>query len=220
MQGVFCTRTFTEGIAGAPRAAIERLRREIPDGNVLFPTQVHGDRIVLAAEAADLPEADGIISDNPQDMLGILTADCLPVLAWSDDPPLIAALHAGWRGLAADIIGAGVRRLRALGAHTIHLSLGPAIGPCCFTVQDDVIKALNHPPVRQVQGRTTIDLWDVAVSQALQAGAARHQIRTLRLCTVCHPKLFFSYRRDGIAAGRNISLIGGKSCTLPGLRAG
>lgn len=220
MHGVFCTREFSEGIAGEPHAATARVRMEVPEGPVLFPTQVHGDRIVLAKEARDMPEADGIISDNPDDILGILTADCLPVLAWSDDPPLIAALHAGWRGLAAGIVAQGIQRMRSLGARTITLSLGPAIGPCCFAVQADVLNTLRHRPVRQAQGHFYLDLWEIAIAQARRAGVARHQIRTLRLCTRCHPELFFSYRRDGRAAGRNITLMGGRTCRLPGLRAG
>jgi polyphenol oxidase len=220
MHGVFCTRVFTEGIVGEPRPALERVRRVVPPGDIFFLTQVHGDRIVLARDAGGLPEADGIISDNLEDMLGILTADCLPVLAWSDDPPLIAAVHAGWRGLAKGIVGKAIRRMQSLGGRAIHLSLGPAIGPCCFEVGAEVADAFQGITIRYVHGKNFLDLWEIAVNQALQAGIERRAIRTLRLCTMCHSALFFSYRREGYTTGRNISLIGGKACSLPGLQAG
>jgi len=219
MHGVFCTREFTAGVVGEPRPARELVRRVTSRDNTFFLTQVHGDRIVLAEHAADLPEADGIISDNPDDILGILTADCLPVLAWSDDPPLIGALHAGWRGLAKGIVAKGIRRMQSLGARAIRLSLGPAIGPCCFEVGRDVAVEFQGAASRHRDGRYFLDLWKIAVSQAEDAGVERQNIRILRLCTRCQAALFFSYRRDGYATGRNISLIGGSSCSLPGLRA-
>lgn len=219
MHGAFCTREFTTGIMGEPRPVRELVRRVTLRDNIFLLTQVHGDRIVLARDAADLPEADGIISDNPDDMLGILTADCLPVLAWSDDPPLIGALHAGWRGLAKGIVAKGLRRMQSLGARDIHVSLGPAIGPCCFEVGRDVAAEFQGA-ARYENGRYSLDLWEIALTQALEAGVGRHSVRALRLCTMCQAALFFSYRREGYATGRNISLIGGSACSLPGLRAG
>jgi hypothetical protein len=220
MHGVFCTREFTAGVKGEPRPVRELVRRATLRNNILLLTQVHGDRIVWAGDAPELPEADGIISDNPDDMLGIMTADCLPVLAWSDNPPLIAAMHAGWRGLAKGIIAKGVRRMQTLGARDIHLSLGPAIGPCCFEVGLDVAAEFQGATLRHENGRHFLDLWEIALGQALEAGVERHAVRTLRLCTMCQAALFFSYRREGPTTGRNISLIGGLSCSLPGLQAG
>ena len=222
MAGVFCTRDFTEATAGEPRAVFERVRRLVPEGNIYFLTQVHADHIVVAEEVMpeDMPEADGIISKNPEDILSILTADCLPILAWSDQPPLIAAIHAGWRGLSQRIIGKGMGMLQSLGASHIHVSIGPAIGPCCYAVKGDVTEALHNPPVRQADGRHYLDLWDTALRQLMESGIQRHLIQCLRICTACHRELFFSYRRDGEVTGRNISAIGGKACLLPGLRAG
>jgi len=220
MHGVFCTREFTAGVVGGPRPVKELVRRVTLRDNIFLLTQVHEDRIVLARDAADLPEADGVISDNPDDMLGILTADCLPVLAWSDDPPLIGAMHAGWRGLAKGIVAKGIRRMQSLGARDIRISLGPAIGPCCFEVGDDVAAEFQGAASRHVDGRHFLDLWEIAVSQAVGAGVGSQNIRVLRLCTMCQAALFFSYRREGYATGRNISLIGGSACSLPGLRAG
>lgn len=220
MHGVFCTRGFSEGVVGEPRPARERVHGAAPQDNIFFLTQVHGDRIVLAHEAANLPEADGIISDNPQDMLGILTADCLPILAWSDDPPLIAAFHGGWRSLAKGIVATGLRRMQSMGGRRIHISLGPAIGPCCFEVGADVAAAFPAATQRHEGGKHFLNLWEIAISQARQSGIEVPTIRTVRLCTMCQAALFFSYRREGSATGRNISLIGGSACSLPGLQAG
>ncbi|MBN1635764.1 MAG: polyphenol oxidase family protein, partial [Deltaproteobacteria bacterium] len=130
-----------------------------------------------------------------------------------------AAIHAGWRGLAKKIVIKGIEMMQSLGARSIRISIGPAIGPCCYEVKRDVIDALAPASISIVKDSIYLDLWQEALKQAIEAGVQRDNIKITRLCTACNQDKFFSYRRDGNSAGRNISAIGGDSWLLPGLQA-
>lgn len=190
----------------------------LPESRVHCLTQVHGNRVADAADWAPgaLPEADAIVSCNPADILCIRTADCLPILAWSADPYVVAGIHGGWRSLAGGIVEHTLKVMRDHGARGIRMSLGPAIGACCFEVGGEVAAQFGAPAP---DGKAFLDLWRIAARRACAAGIPAHDIRTLRLCTRCRGELFHSWRRDGEDAGRNLSLIGGGSWSLPGLRA-
>ncbi|MEA2101048.1 MAG: peptidoglycan editing factor PgeF [Thermodesulfobacteriota bacterium] len=220
MSGVFGTRFSDKGYGKRPEDALRRVLSYLPQGSVYCLNQVHSDRIVLA-EKTDMyafPKADAIISTNLDDVLCIQTADCLPVLALDTKKPVMAAIHAGWRGLAKGIVKKTLIQMQGLGASNIRVSIGPGIGPCCFDVGMDVAKAIQAPYSMQ-ESQCHVDLWQGAFSQAIEAGIDRHMIQGTRLCTKCNKKLFFSYRRDGDPTGRMLSLIGGQSWLLPGLRA-
>jgi hypothetical protein len=221
MQGVFCTREMTEDIDGGPRSTSSKLQEMMPGSRVFCLTQVHSDRIIRADETdpGDFPEADGIISRDPADALCIRTADCVPVLLHADDSPLFGAVHAGWRGLARGIVFKAVHLMQEGGAEKIHVSIGPSIRPCCYQVGQEVVLALNTEPVPRDDGTASVDLAEVAALQAVKAGVPGNRIHRVLPCTCCNPDRFFSFRRDRKAAGRNISVIGGASWSLPGLRA-
>jgi len=220
MSGVFCSRGVTEGLDGSPQAVAARLRQLLPSNDIFCLTQVHADRIVWAGEVSpeDFPKADGIMSRDPVNVLCIRTADCVPVLLWADDSPMIGAVHAGWRGLSLGIVHKAVGLMRVSGARLIHVSMGPSIGPCCYAVGTDVIDALDAQPNLTLDGRLSVDLHRVATCQAHAAGVPADMIHCVQVCTQCNRETFFSYRRDSGNAGRNISLIGGASCSLPGLQ--
>jgi polyphenol oxidase len=206
---------------GSPQTMASRLQKLMPGSRIFCLTQIHSDRIIRAEDTLpeDFREADGIISTNPADVLCIRTADCVPVLLWADDISLIGAVHAGWRGLAQDIVFKVVHLMKSIGAGQIHISIGPSIGPCCYKVGQEVVRALDAKPVEREDGTFSIDLTENASLQAIKAGIAGDRIHVVRMCTCCNPERFFSFRRDKEAAGRNISVIGGESWSLPGLRA-
>jgi len=222
MTGVFCTRFFTEGIDGGPESVFERLKGVLGDDRIFCLNQVHSDNIVYAQDVIEgrMPEADGIISANPDDLLCIRTADCLPVLLWSEDLAVHGAVHAGWRGLAKGIVKKAVQEMRNIGGRIIHVAIGPGIGPCCFRVGHEVVDLLGARPLRADGRGSYVDLYEEATLQAIESGVDLNCLHLMQLCTMCCNELFFSYRRDGDAAGRNLSVIGGGSCLLPGLRAG
>lgn len=184
--------------------------------------QVHSDRIVLAEEVSpgDIPEADAIISRDIDAVLCVRTADCVPVLAWSEEARLIAAIHAGWRGLALRIVEKTIGAMEAMGGRDIRAGIGPAIGRCCYEVRADVVEALGVEPETDGKGSLFVDLPKVAASQLGKAGLKPQAIDMKTSCTSCHNDRFFSFRRQGEKAGRNISVIGGKSWLLPGLQVG
>ncbi|HVN71946.1 MAG TPA: peptidoglycan editing factor PgeF [Desulfomonilia bacterium] len=212
---------MTEDLDGSPEQVSQMLRGLFPDSRIICLKQIHSDMIVRAEDVTpgSFPEADGAVSHDPSFILCIRTADCVPVLLWADDSPLIAAIHAGWRGLALDIVRKAVDLVRAGGARQIHVSMGPSIGPCCYAVGKEVIDALNTEPDRKAAGRIFVDLHRIATLQAQKSGVPSDMIHHVQRCTCCNKDSFFSYRRDGQHAGRNISLIGGESCSLPGLQA-
>lgn len=222
MKGIFCTKEVSSGIDGKAPAVRTLLQGKLKGCDIYTLDQVHSDRIVFAEDLnpGEIPEADAIISRNVNDVLCIRTADCVPVLAWAEDAQLIAAIHAGWRGLALNIVEKCILAMRALGGKDIRASIGPAIGKCCFVVKADVVEALHVKPETNRQGSLVVDLWEVAASGLERAGVETGSIDIKKLCTSCDTERFFSYRRQGDTAGRNISAIGGKSWSLPGLQAG
>ncbi|MFY9398854.1 MAG: peptidoglycan editing factor PgeF [Desulfomonilia bacterium] len=222
MRGVFCTKDVSSGIDGGPGPVRSLLLKLLPGSEVYCLDQVHSGRVVMSEDVdpSAPPQADGIISRDPGAVLCIRTADCVPVLAWALDIPLNAAVHAGWRGLAQDIVATCIRTMHKLGAHDIRAAIGPFIGPCCYEVGPEVADALGGEPLIDRQGRIRVDLGAAARRQLLSAGLEPEAIQMRELCTACSPERFFSYRRQVGEAGRNLSLIGGKSWSLPGLPVG
>jgi copper oxidase (laccase) domain-containing protein len=129
----------------------------------------------------------------------LLTADCLPIAIVRADrrPPALAILHAGWRGLLAGIAAAGVS---ALGGGFLRAVIGPAIGPCCYEVGDDVAMPFREAFGGDVVRDGRLDLWTSA-ERALRA-AGVETVDRFDLCTFCHPDRFFSHRRDRGRTGR------------------
>lgn len=222
MKGIFCTKEVSSGIDGKALAVRIMLEKKLEGCVVYTMDQVHSDRIVFAEDLnpGEIPEADAIISRNENNLLCIRTADCVPVLAWAEDTPLIAAIHAGWRGLALNIVEKCILAMRSLGGKDIRASIGPAIGKCCYVVKADVVEALHVEPETNGEGSLVVDLWQVAASGLERAGVGKSSINIKGLCTSCETERFFSYRRQGATAGRNISAIGGRSWSLPGLQVG
>ncbi|MBI3932285.1 MAG: peptidoglycan editing factor PgeF [Acidobacteria bacterium] len=180
-------------------------------GRLLLLRQVHGAG-VRAAPWDATPEGDAAVAEAPGFLLGIETADCLPILLADPGRRAVAAVHAGWRGTAAAVARAGVAALVEGGSKPADLvaALGPAIGPCCYEVGDEVREALGpggdgcfRPGPR---GRPHLDLRAANERQLREAGVVR--IHHVPDCTFCHADLYHSFRREGKDAGRMISFIG------------
>jgi YfiH family protein len=197
------------GVRGAP-----------PPPNVVLTRQVHGARIATEAECAGPSRlaADGVVGVTPGVPVAVVTADCVPILLATPGGTAVAAVHAGWRGLAAGVVGAGVAALRGLarGPSSLVAAVGPHIGPCCYEVDAPVIDALRAGgapglgaalrPTRP--GHAALDLGVIAREALVAAGLARDFVGALpEACTRCDPERFPSYRRDGPAAGRLIPYI-------------
>jgi YfiH family protein len=175
----------------------------------LWLEQVHGTEVVDAARAAPGTKADGAYTDRPGIVLAVLTADCLPVFLCDRAGRRLALLHAGWRGLVAGVIEAGVRALGRPGSEILAW-LGPAIGPRAFQVGEDVRRAFLAQDsgasvafVPEGAGRWRADLYALA-RRRLEALGVRI-IGGGGYCTFAEPERFYSYRRDGVC-GRMASL--------------
>jgi copper oxidase (laccase) domain-containing protein len=121
------------------------------------------------------------------------SADCLPIaVARTDGERRLAVLHAGWRGLSEGIVAAGVE---ALGGGETGAVIGPAIGPCCYEVGEEVSSLFDE----DLTVNRHLDLWSAGERALVRAGVSA--VERVDLCTHCHPDLFFSHRRSGRARG-------------------
>ncbi len=125
-----------------------------------------------------------------------VTADCVPVAIAAADRPALALLHVGWRGLLEGIVAAGAR---ALGAPS-RAAVGPAIGPCCYEVGDEVADPFRGRFGDDVMHGRNLDLWTASERALREAGIA--DVERFDLCTSCNADLFFSHRRDEGVTGR------------------
>lgn len=188
-----------EGAGGA--AALAAALGMAPERVAQSP-QVHGARVRVIARTAELagpaPAADGQATALPGVACVVRVADCLPVVLVA--PEAVAALHAGWRGLAAGVLQEGVRALRDLGASDVRAAIGPGARVCCYETGDEVHAAFAHLG-RGVREGAHADL--PAVARAILEREDVTEIHDSDLCTMCAPAgLLWSFRRDGAAAGR------------------
>ena len=199
------------GIVRGNRASLRAALR-LPS-EPLWLQQVHGTH-VLDADAADAGRiaapADAAVTRQSGRVLAILVADCMPVLFASADGAVLAAAHAGWRGLSAGVLEATVQAMR-VDPRGVHAWLGPAISAAHFEVGDDVRDAFLAHDARaaaaftaNARGRWQCDL--AALAQARLAALGLAQVYSAHQCTFADAKNCFSYRRDG-RTGRMAALL-------------
>jgi polyphenol oxidase len=158
--------------------------------------QVHSTLVHRAEQGARGEPGDGLWTDEQEQPILAMTADCLSIaLARKDGPPAVAVLHAGWRGLLAGIVAVGAETLGG----PLQAAIGPAIGPCCYEVGDEVSAPFQEAFGADVVHGRRLDLW-TAAERALAAAGVSEVLRT-DLCTSCNPELFFSHRRTGKPRG-------------------
>ena len=178
------------------------------DGTLVTPRQVHGTRVV-EARAGERLEADAVVASRGGVLVGVVTADCVPVLLVDRGRRIAAAVHAGWRGMAAGVVEAAVA---AVGGRAIEAAIGPAIGGCCYEVGAEVRGAFVAR-----SGETTLPAWlpgprrehvDLRTAvRLLLAAAGVDATYVLGPCTACSGA-HHSFRRDGPRAGRQLSFVG------------
>jgi YfiH family protein len=183
-------------------------------------SQVHGATVEVFNENDDVSsfrgrQADALLSRSSNHGLAVRTADCLPILVGCEKTGIAAAIHAGWRGIVAGVIGRTIETLLAQGCRRESLvaCVGPHIGPSAFEVSEEVAMTLqatcpDAPALHHVSGANPhVALGVLAVAQLAQSGLRKTAIEDLGLCTYTNNEAFFSYRRDGAASGRQLSVI-------------
>ena len=191
-------------------------------GELRQVTQVHGARVVDADAMRDDPaareEADALVlapgGRSHARAVGVRVADCVPLLVGARDRRCVAAIHAGWRGVVAGVVGGALAKMES---RELVAAVGPCIGPCCFEVGADVAaqiaEACGDPGVivcgEREEGedgaKVRVDLRRAVQAQLTRAGV--RDIEQVQGCTKCEPERFFSFRRDGERSGRHLAVI-------------
>jgi len=182
-----------------------------------FIHQVHSSKVIYIDETtknlSDI-EADGMITKGKR-ILGVKTADCLPILIYNSKKKIIGAIHAGWKGLTGGILENTVKTLLEINCFPsqIFVAIGPHIKSCCYKVNFDRIEKFAESGidrnliVRRKNSDWYLDLGKFASLGLERLGIPMVQIEVSEFCTSCD-KSFYSYRRDGDGCRRMISLIG------------
>lgn len=180
---------------------------------VVSPSQVHGNHVVLVTghdAGRTVPNTDGLLTATPGVVLMLRFADCQPILLYDPVHHALALIHAGWRGVAQGIARRAVEAMRAAfdtDPQQLIAGLGPAIGPCCYTVGHSVAAAMGYalPNWTQVMAVEDEDTWrlDLSAASAQQLGAEGvSAIERAGICTHCRRDEFYSHRGDNGRTGR------------------
>ncbi len=213
-----------------PETVLENRRHAIPQGlsRLIMAQQVHQSEVAWVGAldrgrgayepGSRLPGLDGLLTRDAEVVLGMEFADCVPIFLADRQGRWVGILHAGWKGTVlgvqrravADIVDAGYD------LNDIRVGIGPAIGPCCYEVdqrvEEPIKRVLGHNrtlrPGRD-GGHWRLDLWTTNRLILESIGIPPEHIAVLEICTSCRPE-FFSYRRDSKVTGR----MGGFICRI------
>jgi YfiH family protein len=192
---------------------------DVGPGDIVTVSQVHGRGVLVVRPGEPLPDerpADAIVATDPSRAIAVRVADCVPVLLADRRRRAVAAIHAGWRGTCAGVTVAAVQALEDLGVNPGDLiaAIGPAIGPCCYQVDDRVRTTfLGMTPdaaawfAEDGPGHWRLDLWTANADQLESAGVPPEAVHHSHMCTFDMADEFFSYRREGAGTGRIIAAI-------------
>jgi YfiH family protein len=194
----------------------------VPPDAVGLPKQVHSATVLpfeRGGEGARGPgrEGDALWTATPGSGVGVRTADCVPILLAHEERPVAAAIHAGWRGLAAGIVAETVRTLAVSGGEELLGGMLAAAGPCargcCYEVEEEAAEALRSVPgggglLRRgkARGKWMADLQAIALSALVAAGIPPARAEGVGPCTVCSPR-FHSFRREKALTAHQVSFI-------------
>ncbi len=180
-------------------------------------SQTHSTRVVAVQTGhgaldplSQAPSADGLATSASGLAVGVMTADCLPVLLWAKDHGAVAAVHAGRVGLYDGIIASAMEAMsREVGAapSDCRVVIGPSIGPCCYEVSVELADAFRARFGADIASGRQLDLWSAAERALHETGVPAASIHVARACTCCDAKRFFSHRRDGAGSGRMVSVV-------------
>lgn len=230
-EGPFESLSFSTAVGDDPKRVHENLRRAatllgVATEEVLYCSQVHGReaRFYRRGEgirSADLLtlEGDAIGGDEPGRAYGVRSADCVPILIGDERSGAVMAIHAGWRGVVAGVIEAGVASLRrsTAAAPDLIAAIGPHISLAAFEVSEDVARELDAaspvaggvawPEAGAVSLKPHVNLRFIVTQKLLALGLIEARIDQVGGCTYLEPDHYFSFRRDGKRSGRHLSAI-------------
>lgn len=223
-RGRYATLNLSDRIRDDAAAVRENWRRVVslfPAGSsVARLNQVHGTKVhsVTRGESAIRSTADAMVTREAGVVLGVMTADCVPVLLLDSRSHVVGAVHAGWRGVIAGLSAATVEGMVKLGTDpkNIRAALGPSIGPCCFEIDLDLaerfareIPGSDRHASPGPSGKAYLDLRAVVGEELARAGVTRSEIQSVGPCTKCASDRYFSRRAaGGSITGLQMSFVG------------
>jgi len=175
--------------------------------------QVHGAAVARSARATPDTEADAVWChrDDGHDVVAVLTADCVPILLADRDGHVACAVHSGWRGTVANVVGAAVSTLRdeaGIAPERLVAAIGPCIERAAFEVGPEVAACFPEAFVERRGAALHVDLVAAVRRQLEDAGVAADAIERVGGCTHANPERYFSYRRDGAGIGQMMAFVG------------
>lgn len=206
---------FLDGSSGAADAAqrMEFIRAMgASSGDVVLVKQVHGDRILIVdgaedARSAAATEADAIVTRCPGVAVGVLTADCIPVIVYDPERHAVGVVHAGRRGTGKNILSktvATMRREFGTRSEALVVGMGPGICGSCYEVDASCLEPFRENysewlslVAERAEGKFLLDLFRANEADALSAGVPGKSVFRSGWCTVCRNDLFYSYRKEG-----------------------
>jgi hypothetical protein len=215
---------FVQGILATARIGNDEAAAAVP-GNagsqLVVLRQCHADivhALTTRPPAEFSADGDGMVTDQPGLLLGVLTADCMPVLIVDIESRVVAAVHAGWRGTAKRIVQKALGIMQSqFASHPRNCIavVGPAIRGCCYEVGEDLFKIFDGEFEDASQlfqtrlgGKRFLDLAAACRFQLLQAGLETSNVFSDPACTSCNLEQFFSHRAERGKTGRMMSVIG------------
>jgi len=185
--------------------------------------QMHGSDILVIDEPNEdyshflRLEGDAIITNQPNVMIGVCVADCVPILLCDPDKRVIAAVHAGWQGTASKLVSKTVDGMKSefgCNPKKLFAAIGPCIGKCCYEVDTPVMQAFVKGGIvwdscaePGGEGRWQLDMAAANRDLLIHSGLKADAIDVSGMCVCCHRELFFSYRRDKGETGRQMGFI-------------
>lgn len=177
---------------------------------VKYTNQIHSSIIFETNEEKDLlkESGDAIISNKNNEIVGVFTADCVPVILYDPDKNIISAIHSGWKGTIGDISRKTAEIMKnKYGAMNIKGLIGPHIGSCCYEVSEELAVKFSEKYGDEVRENRMLNL-EYAIRKQLEGIVHNENIKSLNICTNCNEQYkMHSYRRDLENSGRLFSFV-------------
>lgn len=177
-----------------------------------YLSQVHSD--LIYNYDGEVHKGDALITNRKNIAIGILTADCVPILLYDEVNKVASAVHSGWKGTIQKIACKTIEKMKqeyGTKSRDITAFIGPYIGQCCYEIGDEVINKFKMDELykdMQIIENRKLDLGKCVIRQLESKGVLRENITHLNICTFCNKEIdLYSYRRDNVKCGRMFSFV-------------
>ncbi|AGK97292.1 peptidoglycan editing factor PgeF [Clostridium pasteurianum] len=191
---------------------LENIKKWFQVEEVGYLKQTHSDKIYLYDGIVH--EGDAIITDKPNVAIGVFTADCVPVLIYSKDRSIIAAVHSGWKGTFLEIVYKTIKRIvdmYSVDVKDIKVYIGPHNRECCYEFGKDIAEKFYEKDIYKnikFYNNGKLNLEACILRQLVKIGVLKENIKSLNICTFCNDRYeLFSYRKQKVNYGRMYSFI-------------